>query len=429
MTLSNQLVEYVAACFTGLWIQSCEHTDALREIAQVARDQGWKLATWDVTQGLQIPGSEQPADAGGTDPLAAIQSVNALASPESSALLVLQNLHRFTSSAEIVQALAHQITLGKQNRTFIIVLSPVVQVPTELEKLFVVLRHELPGRDQIEEIARSIATEDGELPEGDGLETVLDAAAGLTRYEAEGAFSLSLVRHQAIRPDAIWAVKSQTLKKSGLVCGIAGQVRGDDVEHGVTEAADVQNVVTVRRLRRGVGLDVNANQLRAGDAVTAEPHLVLDERLPLVHHAGGAVPTVGVRPVAVDPALAVAHEHAASESPVAVLRVRHAQRQRAVGAAATVAGQPLREAQDRVLRINAHVVRLVVERDDHAVRVATEDRRCEQRRHVHAPHPGGGTATTPAGDRAAHRTGSVQTDGNRTRQVRHVTAGDLGSLM
>ena len=69
----------------------------------------------------------------------------------------------------------------------------------------------------MKQIARGIATEDGELPEGDELGTVLDAAAGLTRFEAEGAFSLSLVRHWPLAADAIWELKSQTLKKSGLL--------------------------------------------------------------------------------------------------------------------------------------------------------------------------------------------------------------------
>jgi len=217
MSLTQCLAEYVSACFTAIWIESAEHEDALREIAQMCRDQDWKLATWDVDRGLQIPGVEQPADAGGNDPLAAIRAVNALASADSSALLVLNNFHRFMQSAEIVQALASQITAGKQNRTFIVVLSPIVEIPTELEKQFVVLEHDLPGRDQLEELARGIATEEGELPEGDALETVLDAAAGLTRYEAEGAFSLSLVRHSEINPEAVWELKSGMLKKSGLL--------------------------------------------------------------------------------------------------------------------------------------------------------------------------------------------------------------------
>ena len=79
------------------------------------------------------------------------------------------------------------------------------------------MEHDLPGREQLDEIARGIATEDGELPDGAELDMLLDAAAGLTRYEAESAFSLSLVRHGRILPDAVWDLKCQTLKKSGLM--------------------------------------------------------------------------------------------------------------------------------------------------------------------------------------------------------------------
>ncbi|HBL44171.1 MAG TPA: AAA family ATPase, partial [Planctomycetaceae bacterium] len=80
-----------------------------------------------------------------------------------------------------------------------------------------VVEHDLPDREQLAEIACGIATEAGELPEGNELQTVLDAAAGLTRMEAENAFSLSLVRQGRITADAVWELKTQTLKKSGLL--------------------------------------------------------------------------------------------------------------------------------------------------------------------------------------------------------------------
>ena len=92
-----------------------------------------------------------------------------------------------------------------------------MQIPVELEKQFVVVEHDLPGRDQLEAIARGVATEPGELPDGDGLGAVLDAAAGLTRFEAENAFSLSLVRHGRLAADVLWELKTQALKKSGLL--------------------------------------------------------------------------------------------------------------------------------------------------------------------------------------------------------------------
>jgi hypothetical protein len=225
MTLVERLSEMVRACFTGLWIESHEHEDALAEIAGLCSRENWRFAAWDLDRGLSVGGIETgSADAiGATDPLAAIRSLSAMASPDSSAVLVLVNFHRFLQSAEIVQALARQIAAGKQNRTFIVILSPVVQIPTELEKQFIVIEHDLPGREQLEEIARGIATEEGELPEHDALTAVLDAAAGLTRYEAEGAFSLSITRNNRVQPETIWELKSQMLKKSGLLSLYRGQ--------------------------------------------------------------------------------------------------------------------------------------------------------------------------------------------------------------
>jgi hypothetical protein len=219
MPLSQNLREYISACFTGIWIQSHEHSDGLREIAQMCRDEKWALATWDIEKGLAVAGANGQAAtaANATDPVAAIRSVNALATSEGSALLVLPNFHRFLQSTEIVQALAHQIHAGKNSRTFIVILSPVVQIPIELEKSFVVIEHDLPDRQQLEAIARGIATEQDEMPAGQHLQRLLDAAAGLTRYEVESAFSLSLVRHNRLKPEAVWELKAGMLKKSGLL--------------------------------------------------------------------------------------------------------------------------------------------------------------------------------------------------------------------
>ena len=226
MTLSENLREYVAACFTGIWIETHEHQDALAEISRLCAQEQWQLATWDINTGMTVPGAPGDENAGG-DPLAVIRAVNALATPDGTTLLILQNFHRFLQSPEIVQAVAQQIIAGKQNRTILVVLAPVVKLPDELEKLFIVIEHELPSREQLAEIARGIATEDGELPEGPELQTVLDAASGLTRLESENAFSLSLVRHASIRPDAVWELKCQQLKKSGLLSLHRGSERFD----------------------------------------------------------------------------------------------------------------------------------------------------------------------------------------------------------
>lgn len=216
MTLKERFAEYVRACFTGLWIESHEHEDALRDMAQLCAEQNWQLATWNIDTGLAIGQSGDDGEQPTADPLAAIRMLRSAAG-DTATLLVLSNFHRFLNSAEIVQALAEQLVAGKQTRAFVVVLAPVVQIPIELEKLFVVVEHQLPDRDQLHEIATGIAAEDDELPTGCELDTVLDAASGLTRYEAENAFSLSLIRHSRITSEAVWELKSGMLKKSGLL--------------------------------------------------------------------------------------------------------------------------------------------------------------------------------------------------------------------
>jgi hypothetical protein len=117
---------------------------------------------------------------------------------------------------------------GKDRGTFLVVLAPVVQIPVELDKLFVVVEHALPDRGQLEQIAREVTSDCPEdLPEGEALQRVLDAAAGLTRYEAEGSFALSLSRHNALRPEAIWELKARALKKSNLLALHRGGERFD----------------------------------------------------------------------------------------------------------------------------------------------------------------------------------------------------------
>jgi hypothetical protein len=219
MKLTDQLTSYIAAAFTGLWVTTYEADEAEREITQHACRQKWKVAIWDVASGLRVPGANVSAtDSGAGDPLAALRALPAMADEKGTAVLVLHNFHRFLASAEVVQTVFAQLIAGKQQRTFLVVLAPTAQIPVELEKLFVVIEHALPDREQLERIARELTSDrPDDLPQGDDLQRVLDAAAGLTRYEAEGAYALSLTRHNAFVPRVIWDLKAQMLRKNNLL--------------------------------------------------------------------------------------------------------------------------------------------------------------------------------------------------------------------
>ena len=218
-TLKQSMEQYVNACFSGLWVETHEPDEAIREIRELCTDRGWDMAVWNVNQGLNTTSNKVES------PLDAIAAAPGLGGKETPKIMILRNFHRYLKSNEIVQALELGIQDGKSGRTFYVVLAPLVQIPVELEKLFTIVDHPLPDREQLAALANQILNESGiPSPNPSDLVPLLDAAAGLTRYEAENAFSLSLTQHRRIVPEIIWEMKANILRNSSALHLYRGEI-------------------------------------------------------------------------------------------------------------------------------------------------------------------------------------------------------------
>ncbi|QDT16551.1 AAA family ATPase [Alienimonas californiensis] len=202
--LAAKLAELVAAAFPGVLAVSPEPEEVLRDLAGLCRERGWNLATWTADGGEDGP----------ADPLAAVKSLPQSGDGETPSLLAMTHPQRYlNSSPELQAAVRSALAAGKTRRTHLLLVQPASDLPPELARDFAVLDCPLPSRAELEAVARGVATEEGELPEP--LTPVLDAAAGLTRSEAENAFALSLVRHGRLDPDPLWELKARQLAAGG----------------------------------------------------------------------------------------------------------------------------------------------------------------------------------------------------------------------
>jgi hypothetical protein len=209
--MKKDLIEHINAAFSGIWIQSHQVDEAEAEIRHAAKDHGWELAIWDIANGIRSSTGAKGVAAG--DPLAGVKHLEGMAGQ--TCVLVVHNLHRFLGNAELVQVIQNALVNGKADRRFLVVLSPVVQIPPELEKLFVVLEHALPDHQQLITIAEGLFGDD--QPSKGSLNRIAEAALGLTHFEAESAMALSITRHGEIRPEVIIAHKAQALKNGSLL--------------------------------------------------------------------------------------------------------------------------------------------------------------------------------------------------------------------
>ena len=201
--LAGKLAELIAAAFPGVLVASDEPEEVLRDLARLCGERGWNLVNWTADGGEDGP----------ADPLAAVTALPASGDGETPSVMAMVHAHRFFNSSELLAAVRSALAAGKTRRTHLVLVQPSGELPPELRRDFAVVDHPLPSRDDLDAVARGVATEPGELPEEIG--PVLDAAAGLTRSEAENAFALSLVRHGRLDPGPLWEMKAKQLAAGG----------------------------------------------------------------------------------------------------------------------------------------------------------------------------------------------------------------------
>ena len=57
VNLTAALTDYINAAFAGIWVETREADEAEREIIRHAQQKKWRIAVWDVANGLRLPGS------------------------------------------------------------------------------------------------------------------------------------------------------------------------------------------------------------------------------------------------------------------------------------------------------------------------------------------------------------------------------------
>lgn len=198
------LNDYLKAGYPGLYIETIE---PLRAIATIEAT-GWQSYCWDCMRGIvERPSGRIVEDV--LDPLGAVKWLGT----KNDTVLFVQNFHHFITSVEIIQEIQNQIAVWKASGCCLAMIGPSVAIPQEVAGFFTVLHFRLPSREELCRIQR-------ELGESVGIEAAADAveaALGLTEFESETAFALSLVQKKRFCKEVITEQKMQMIRRTGLM--------------------------------------------------------------------------------------------------------------------------------------------------------------------------------------------------------------------
>jgi SpoVK/Ycf46/Vps4 family AAA+-type ATPase len=221
----QELDTLVRARYPLIYLVSWEEQRLDAILDELAKRHSKALVGWSVTKGLRRLGGTRGGAVveGAREPMEALAAIEKLSEPS---LVVLKDFHPYLNDPAVIRGLRELAQSLKTTYTTVILLSPVLQIPTELEKELTVLDVPLPTHAELYGLLKEIAevvvkgNRASVSLRREDADAIAKAAQGLTLSEAENAFAKAIASDSRLTKEDIGLIldeKRQVIRKSGLL--------------------------------------------------------------------------------------------------------------------------------------------------------------------------------------------------------------------
>lgn len=218
--LKLQLSLSIRARYPLIYLVTSEENRAEEALEEVGRNTGKEVATWTCSRGFQPPQGDARKS---TQPEEALKYIDA---SDKKAVFVLKDFHPYLEQEKVLRLMRDLVSNLKRSYKTILLVSPVLKIPPELEKDISVYDLPLPDADELEEVLNNLLEPyrnsqkvKVELTQ-DLQEKVIQATLGLTRNEAENVYAKALITDRKFGKDDLPRIiyeKKQLIRKSGIL--------------------------------------------------------------------------------------------------------------------------------------------------------------------------------------------------------------------
>lgn len=229
MSIQQEIETLIRARYPLIYVVSSEELRVQNLIIEIAARRQKKVFEWSCSTGIVPAGtsiqSQKQRNPATREPIAALDLVIDQVEP---AIFIFKDFHPHLAKNNfaVVRKLKEIALHLKNSYKTIILVSPSMEIPSELDKEMTVVNFPLPDKeelalllDKIIQDVRHVKQVKVEL-DSSGRERLLQAALGLTLGEAENVFAKLIVKTERLSGDCVnevFAEKQQIVRKSGLL--------------------------------------------------------------------------------------------------------------------------------------------------------------------------------------------------------------------
>lgn len=219
--MKEELNILIQAQYPLIYLITSEEERAEQAIAKVVQSskEYQRVFIWTVTHGIVEYGQPRQTTQHNTvSPEAAIEWVVRQKEP---GIFIFKDLHPFIDSPATTRWLRDAIASFKGTEKIIILMSPVQQVPIELEKEVVVLDFPLPNLEELDQVlSHQLEKTKTRRTSKETREKLKMAALGLTKDEAEKVYRKAFVKAKRLTEDEVDIIlseKKQLIRRNGIL--------------------------------------------------------------------------------------------------------------------------------------------------------------------------------------------------------------------
>lgn len=213
MEIMQEISSLIRAKYPLIYINSQEEVRVVNLLKTIISWTNLDIVEWSFASGLTGENiKEKKMHAG--DPVSVLEHYKIV---DQDTAIVLKDYHAFLKDAEVIRALKDAVNDYRGGYCPIIIVSPVVNIPVEIEKETVLVDFPLPDRDYIRKVLEDIVETSGLVADEERINRSIDACTGLTHAEIENIASKSIIVEDTINPDYILQEKKAIVKKSGIL--------------------------------------------------------------------------------------------------------------------------------------------------------------------------------------------------------------------
>jgi SpoVK/Ycf46/Vps4 family AAA+-type ATPase len=218
--MQEELNILIQAQYPLIYLVTAEEDRAEKEIATIAqmKQQPRKLFLWTLTHGMVEYGQARTTQHNTISPEAAIEWTIREKEPS---IFIFKDLHPFKDSPAVTRWLRDAIASFQGTYKTIVLMSPVQQIPIELEKEVVMLDFDLPDLKALDLVlSQQLDRTRGQRLSSETREKLLKASLGLTKDEAEKVYRKAYVKRGKITEaevDIVLSEKKQLIRRNGIL--------------------------------------------------------------------------------------------------------------------------------------------------------------------------------------------------------------------